>query len=136
MEWRITLTKDLEGFVRDNTTYFGPMIGSMKHGNYGISFQKKNNGGLIIREGSWRQDKMNGKGSAYFIPEPVKRDAMIIVWKEGEWSEDQLNGKGNISVYNVVEKKWKKVYCGNFSKNFKSGSGIYYFDNMKYEGEF
>lgn len=38
IEWRITLTKDLEGFVRDNTTYFGPMIGSMKNGNYGISF--------------------------------------------------------------------------------------------------
>lgn len=79
---------------------------------------------------------MNGKGSAYFIPEPVKRDAMIIVWKEGEWSEDQLNGKGNISVYNVVEKKWKKVYSGNFVNNFKSGSGVYYFNGMKYEGEF
>ena len=68
IEWRITLTKDSEGFARDNTTYFGPMIGSMKNGNYGISFEKKPNGSLVIREGSWRQDKMNGKGSAYFIP--------------------------------------------------------------------
>jgi hypothetical protein len=54
-------------------TYFGPMIGSMKNGNYGISFEKKPNGCLVIREGSWKQDKMNGKGSSYYIPEPSNK---------------------------------------------------------------
>lgn len=28
------------------------------------------------------------------------------------------------------------MYIGNFSNNFKSGQGLYYFDKMKYEGDF
>jgi hypothetical protein len=68
IEWRITLTKDPKGLTRGNTTYFGPSMGLMKNGAYGIEFEKKNHGGLVIREGSWFQDKMSGKGSAYYIP--------------------------------------------------------------------
>ena len=49
IEWRINLTKDLEGFVRDNLTYYGPRLGSMKNGSYGICFDKQSNGGLVIR---------------------------------------------------------------------------------------
>ncbi len=79
---------------------------------------------------------MNGKGSAYYIPEPTKKEPFTIVWKEGEWSEDNLNGKGVIRTYNTSEKVWKKTYIGTFSNNFKSGFGLYYFNNMKYEGEF
>jgi hypothetical protein len=46
----------------------------MKNGTYGIEFEKKNNGGLVIREGSWFQDKMNGKGSTYYIPETHNKE--------------------------------------------------------------
>lgn len=44
---------------------------------------------------------MNGKGSAYYIPEPYKKEPSTIVWKEGEWNEDLLNGRGIIRVYNT-----------------------------------
>jgi hypothetical protein len=45
----------------------------MKNGPYGISFENKVNGGLVIREGGWRQDRLNGKGSTYYITEPGKK---------------------------------------------------------------
>ena len=83
IEWRITLTKDLEGFVRDNITYFGPRLGSMKNGSYGINFERHYNGSLVIKEGEWKEDKLNGKGSAYYIPKPVKNEGSLIIWKEG-----------------------------------------------------
>ena len=32
-----------EGHTRDNSMYFGPVFGSMRHGSYGICFQKEIN---------------------------------------------------------------------------------------------
>lgn len=61
--------------------YFGPLAGSMKNGGYGISFEKKYNGHLVIKEGSWKKDKLSGKGSAYYIPQPEKKKPNLIIWK-------------------------------------------------------
>ena len=134
IEWRITITKDLEGFTRDNTMYFGPRLGSMKHGAYGICFEKQSNGCLVIREGEWKQDRFDGKGSAYYIPKTVKNEASIIIWKEGEWMEDNLRGKGIIKEYNTMKKKWVTTYVGSFKDGFRHGNGISLFDGHKYQG--
>ncbi|KAL4506635.1 hypothetical protein ABPG72_000206 [Tetrahymena utriculariae] len=121
----------------DGSYYDGEMVLDYRDGYGKLIFSNKG-----VYEGTWKMDKMHGKGTLYY----PNGDILY----EGDWFEDQFNNFGHLfnskaqyiqqkldfKDFSQIKNYWLK-YEGAFTLDRKQGFGTLYFTNgERYSGDF
>lgn len=80
--------------------------------------------GMVVLEGQFTNDKLNGYGKSYYL------ETGVLAY-EGSYTNGQKSGSGK-----AYDPSGKLQYDGQWLENQKSGQGTFYSDDVTYNGQF